>query len=565
MIISKNVYYICGVINITFVYMFVRIKTTGKNQYLQIVQNHREGSKVKQQILGTLGRVDQVAGSKDIDSLISKLSRFSKEALMVISGQSQIQATTYSIGPALIFERLWKELELPAIIHSLSDQKRYTFDSERAVFLTVLHRLFVSGSDRQCERWKETQHVVGADSLSLHHLYRTMRFLGTRIEDQLAKTPFINRCIKDVIEEKLFERRADLFIGLSMVFFDTTSIYFEGNGGQEIGLLGHSKDHRPVLNQMVVGVVLTDKGDPICCELWPGNTSDVNSLIPIVDRMRIRFGITRFCIVADRGMIREETIAKLEKREISYILGTRMRLVKIIREEVLSRAGRFEEVRLDDDSDDLDPLKVKEVWVDQTRYIVCKNERQARKDVATREAILEALEEKLQLGAKSLIGNKGFKKYLTVKRNSVVINKKKIEEEKRFDGKWVLTTNTDLPADEVALQYKELWRVEQVFRDMKSILETRPIFHRLDATIKGHVFCSFLALVLRKELDRRLEAAGLKLEWDDIKRDLSELREVVLDEAKNRKIAIRTAPQGVCAHIFKAVGVALPQTIREVA
>jgi transposase len=241
-------------------------------------------------------------------------------------------------------------------------------------------------------------------------------------------------------------------------------------------------------------------------------------------------------------MISEETIAKLEKREISYILGTRMRLVKIIREEVLSRAGRFEEVRLDDDSDDLDPLKVKEVWVDQTRYIVCKNERQARKDVATREAILEALGEKLQLGAKSLIGNKGFKKYLTVKRNSVVINKKKIEEEKRFDGKWVLTTNTDLPADEVALQYKELWRVEQVFRDMKSILETRPIFHRLDATIKGHVFCSFLALVLRKELDRRLEAAGLKLEWDDIKRDLSELREVVLDEAKNRKIAIRTAP-----------------------
>ena len=201
--------------------MFVRIKTTGKNQYLQIVQNYREGSKVKQQILGTLGRVDQVAGTKDIDGLISKLGRYSKEALMVITGQSQIQAQTFSVGPALVFERLWNELELPTIINKLLEKHKYSFDIERAIFLTVLHRLFVSGSDRQCDRWKEGQHVEGADSLSLHHLYRAMRFLGKEIDDQLGKTTFANRCIKDVIEEKLFERRADLFTGLSMVFYTT--------------------------------------------------------------------------------------------------------------------------------------------------------------------------------------------------------------------------------------------------------------------------------------------------------------------------------------------------------
>ena len=545
--------------------MFVRIKTTGKNQYLQIVQNYREGSKVKQQILGTLGRVDRIVGTKDIDSLISKLGRYSKEALMVITGQSQIQALTYSIGPALVFDRLWNELEIPTIIHKLIDKRKYRFNIERAIFLTVLHRLFVSGSDRQCERWKETQRVEGADSLSLHHLYRAMRFLGADVDDQLGKTPFANRCIKDIIEEKLFERRADLFTGLSMVFFDTTSIYFEGDGGEETGSLGHSKDHRPDLHQMIVGVVLNERGDPICCELWPGNTDDVSSLIPVVDRMRVRFGITGFCVVADRGMISAKTMEKLEKRKISYILGARMRKVKIIRNEVLSRPGRFEEVRVEDEWDDLDPLKVKEVWVDEKRYIVCKNERQARKDEATRNAILESLEEKLQSGAKSLIGNKGFKKYLAVKKNSVTIDKKKIEEEKRFDGKWVLTTSTNLKAADVALQYKELWRVEQVFRDMKSILDTRPVYHQLDETIKGHVFCSFLALVLRKELDKRLEAIGLDLEWNDVKRDLLSLQEVVLDEAKNRKVAIRTAPQGTCSGIFSAVGVALPHTIREIA
>jgi len=560
---SNNKHYICGVLII--VVMFVRIKTTGKNQYLQIVENHREGTKVKQHILGTLGRVDQIVGTKEIDGLIAKLSRYSLEALMVITGQSEIQAYSSSIGGALIFERLWNELQIPSIIHKLIEKRKFTFDIERAIFLTVLHRLFESGSDRQCERWKNTQQLSGKDDLSLHHLYRAMYFLGEETGDQLGRTPFANRCIKDVIEEKLFERRIDLFSGLSMVFFDTTSIYFEGDGGEETGSLGHSKDHRPDLHQMIVGALLNENGEPICCELWPGNTADVSSLIPIVDRMRVRFGISEFCIVADRGMISEKTIAQLKKRKINYILGVRMRKMKLIREEILSRAGRFEEVRFDVDEEEHDPLKVKEVWFDDKRYIICKNERQARKDEATRGAIIESLEEKLQSGAKTLIGNKGFKKYLAVKRNSVTINKAKIEEEKRFDGKWVLTTSTDLPASEVALQYKELWQVEQVFRDMKSILDTRPIYHQLDETIKGHVFCSFLALVLRKELEKRLEASNLCIEWNDIKRDLSALQEVVLEESNNRKIAIRTAPQGTCTSIFRAVGIALPPTIRQIA
>ena len=553
--------YICGVLIITL--MFVRIKTSGKHQYLQIVKNVREGTKVKQHILGTLGRTDQLAGTGDIESLIEKLSRYSDQAMMVLHGKSHFQASTFSIGPALIFERLWNKLALPQIIQDLVRNRKYSFEVERAIFLTVLHRLFVSGSDRQCDRWRNSQRIEQTENLSLQHLYRAMRFLGEDIEDQLGKTPFADRCIKDVIEEKLFERRANLFSGLSMVFFDTTSIYFEGDGGEQLGSLGHSKDHRPDLHQMIVGVILNESGEPISCEFWPGNTADVSSLIPVVDRMRVRFGVGSFCIVADRGMISEDTITKLEKRNISYILGARMRKQKVIRDEVLTRAGRFQEVRLDEDDSEHDPLKVKEVRVDNQRYIICRNNRQARKDEATRTAILESLEEQLQSGAKKLIGNKGFRKYLSVKRNAVTIDKKKVEEEKRYDGKWVLRTNTDLSSSDVALQYKELWRVEYVFRDMKSILETRPIYHQLDETIKGHVFCSFLALLLRKELDKRLEAHNLDIEWNDIKRDLLSLQEVVIKETQNRKVVIRTSPQGVCSSIFKAVGVALPPTIRE--
>lgn len=162
------------------------------------------------------------------------------------------------------------------------------------------------------------------------------------------------------------------------------------------------------------------------------------------------------------------------------------------------------------------------------------------------------------------MGNKGYRKYLKLDRDSVAVDEKKIEEEARFDGKWVLKTNTSLTAEQVALRYKELWQVEQVFRDMKSILETRPIYHQRDETIRGHVFCSFLSLVLRKELDRRLEKAGHCFEWADIKRDLKALQEITIDD-NGKTLMLRSECLGTCGKVFQAVGVAIPPVIREVA
>jgi transposase len=215
-------------------------------------------------------------------------------------------------------------------------------------------------------------------------------------------------------------------------------------------------------------------------------------------------------------------------------------------------------------SKDPSPLKVKQVIHDDTRYIVCVNSRQARKDAAGREAIVSALKEQLKKGAKSLIGNKGYRRYLKMNKNSARIDTDKVKSESRFDGKWVLTTNTDLSAEKVALKYKELWQVERVFRDVKTLLETRPVFHQCDENIRGHVFCSFLALVLRKELERRLNHAGHVFEWSDIKQDLKALQTVTMEE-NGKRFAIRTECQGNCGKIFQAVGVALPPTIREIA
>jgi transposase len=544
--------------------MFARIKNSGQHQYLQIVENRREGKKTIQRVISTLGRMDQIQAKGDIETLVRSLSRFSEKVLLVLSGKGEVHASAKKIGPALIFDRLWKGLEIGKVLrYHLSDRK-FEFDVERAVFLTVLHRLFVSGSDRYCDRWHRDYMITGVDGLSLHHFYRAMAFLGEELEDQEGKTPFAPRCIKDRIEEDMFQIRRDLFTGLDVVFFDTTSIYFEGAGGQTIGRLGHSKDHRPDLHQMVVGVVLDNNGHPLCCEMWPGNTADVKSLIPVIERIRSRFHIGQFCIVSDRGMISDETMAFLEKENISYILGARLRRVKEIREKVLSRAGRYREVYPEGiKSKDPSPLKVKEVLIDDRRYLVCLNEKQARKDAADRQAILKALEEKIKTNPKSLVGNKGYRKYLSLDRETVSINQQKIREEERFDGKWVLKTNTHLTPEQVALKYKELWQVEYVFRDMKSILDTRPIFHKRDETIRGHVFCSFLALVLRKELDRQIEKAGHCLEWAAIKQDLKALQEIIIED-RGKTLAVRSECQGTCGKVFQSVGIAIPPTIREI-
>ena len=545
--------------------MFARVKKSGKYQYLQIVENNKVKGKVKQRVIATIGRLDHMQEKGRVETLIRSLSRYSEKAMLILTGHSDPDAVTIKIGPALIFERLWEQTGIKKALQKLLQGRKFEFDVERAIFLTVLHRLMSSGSDRYCERWRKDYTIAGTEHLELHHFYRAMGFLGQPLSDQTGACDFAPRCNKDLIEEDVFRMWRDLFTGLELVFFDTTSLYFEGEGGESLGKRGFSKDHRPDLKQMVVGVVINDEGRPICCEMWPGNTTDVSTLVTICEQMRQRFDIQRFCIVADRGMISAANLNYLEEQdEIAYILGTRMRKDKEVQQQVLTCGGRYKEVHpIGTKAKDPSPLKVKEVRHMDRRYIVCLNQRQAAKDRLTREAIIEALEEKIPKGPKTLVGNKGYRKYVKLEKNSASIDFEKVKNDARFDGKWVLRTNTQLAADKVALKYKELWQVERVFRDVKSMLETRPIFHKCDDTIRGHVFCSFLALVLRKELERHLEKAGHVFEWSHIKQDLQALQETHIEENGNR-LAVRSKTQGVCGKLFQAVGVAMPPTIREI-
>jgi len=550
--------------------MCFRVKRSGPRQYLQIVENFRHQGSVRQRVLTTLGRLDELQQSGQLDGLLASGARFAEHVLLLTaqrSGQVPV-LTTRRLGPTLIFERLWQETGCQQVLRELLQQRRFNFDVERAVFLTVLHRLCASGSDRAAQRWKEDYHIDGAEQLDLHHLYRALAWLGEELSEdpEQDRLNLVPRCTKDVIEEQLFARRRDLFSGLDLVFFDTTSLYFEGEGGETLGQQGHSKDHRPDLHPMIVGVVLDGAGRPLSCELWPGNTADVTTLVPVVTRLGRRFGIYQACIVADRGMICNETVALLEETEQPYILGARMRQQKEVREQVLADQGRFRVVQGQrQGSDDPAPLKVKEVFVEERRYVVCVNVEQAEHDRRQRAEIVQSLREQLRQGDKALVGNKGYRRYLKVEGGRhFEIDEAKIAAEARYDGTWVLRTNTALPAAEVALQYKKLWMVEQWFRSCKALLETRPLFHPRDETIRGHVFCSFLALVLRQELQTRLAARGFRFEWADILRDLERVQAVhVTQESKHYLLGSEL--ENTAGRVFQSVGVAVPPTVQEIA
>src|ERR687894_2934769 len=550
--------------------MFVREKRINGYTYLYLVETVREDGRTKQRIIKNLGRKEAVTASGALERLASSVARYAERAVVL----SQIEAgnpeglACKRIGAPLLFGRLWEETGCRAVIEDLLSGRAFEFAVERAVFATVLHRIMVSGSDRACEKWLGDYDIPGVDGLALHHLYRAKAWLGEELpaDQQAGATPFAPRTVKDLAEERLFARRRDLFAELSVVFLDTTSLSFAGEGGGTLGQRGDSKGHRPDLLQMILRVVVDAEGHPVCSEMWPGNTPDVRALVPVVDRLRGRFAIGRVCVVADRGMLSASTIAALEERGLEYVLGARERTDTLVRQVVLADRRPFTPLRIPRAAGEETPLWVKEVTAEGRRYVVCRNEAEAEKEAAERRAVVEALDRQLRRGDKAPIGNSAFRRYLrrAGKGQAFEIDPGKLADEARYDGVFVLRTNARISPLRAVLRYRDLLQVEDLFRTAKALMRTRPIHHSSDAAIRGHVFCSFLALVLRKELDARCRKAGFRPEWGDVLLDLDRLQEVKLTKG-GQQITLRTPATGTAGPLFKAAGIALPPSIRDAA
>jgi hypothetical protein len=542
--------------------MFVRVKKIGGYEYLYLVENAREGGRHVQRVIKALGRRDEVEASGLLDGLIASAARHSRRSIVLSSFYrgELAELRRHSIGPDLVFGHLWRETGCQAVLRQNLARRGFGFDVERAIYLTVLHRLMVSGSDRHANTWQQTLEIPGVGDLTLNHAYKAMAWLGEQIGGSGSGQ---TRHCTDAIEEALYQHRKSLFGTLSVAFFDTTSLYFEGHGGAMLGRRGHSKDFRAQLPQVVLGIVLDERDRPIASFLWPGNTADVTALLPVVERLRSRFGVERACIVADRGMISTATIAALEAQKIDYILGARERSTKEVRETVLHDDGAAVPLTIPRQKGETD-LAVKEVKVLGRRYIVCRNAEEARKDAETRAKLLAGLRRKLAEGGKGLVANTGYRRFLAAPEgDGFAIDPAKVEADAQFDGVFVLRTSLTLAALAVVLRYRNLLAVEQSFLAAKALLATRPIFHRTDAAIRGHIFCTFLALVLRKELLDRLAARGGTMpEWQCIIDDLIDLSTVEVEQ-DGRRALLRTAPRPSIDPICRAIGLTLPPVYQE--
>ena len=528
--------------------MFFRAKKSGPrdnpHHYLQIVESYRDGQSVRQRVIATVGRLDHLKASGQIDSLVKSLARFS-ETLRVFSAARDPRIATCkakSWGPSLIFDRLWQQQGLPDLIGLLASGRKFHFDLERAVFALSLQRLCEPGSDLQGSQWLHTMECPGFDKLELQHLYRTNGFLHD---------------IRHDLEEQLYFRDLNLFNQqLDLIFLDTTSTYVYRDEESEYRKRGYSRDRRGDLPQFVLCVAVNAEGWPVAWEVFPGNTADIEAFEQVIAKLRERFRIDRVIVVADRGMISKRAIKLLtdhEEASFDYILGCRMRRQKEVSEEILSRGGRYQEVAPN--------LMVKDVGVRENRYVVCLNPEEATKDAATRDAILNKLQDIIsRKGAKAVVSNKGYARFLKVRKGGITINQEAVEADRRFDGKFVLRTNTNLPASEVAKTYKGLWRVERTFRKEKSTLEVRPIFHHRDDTSIGHIVASFLALRLEVDLQARLEKKAIETSWQDLIRDLSRLQAVRMS-LDGSDYLIRTDFEGCAYHAFKATGVRPPSRV----
>ena len=519
--------------------MFVRLqacrnKDGSTRYYLHLLRSRRVNGRTRQEFICTLGRLDVLRAEGGLDRLIAGLVRYSERQWVQMQALAGGWDRVY--GPVLVFRRLWEHLGLAEQMAHLQEGTEAQFPIDEAAFAMVLHRLLDPGSKRATYHWmKGKVYRPQFQAVELHHLYRAL--------DHLVRG-------KKAVEEALFARNRDLFsLQVDLVLFDTTLVHFEGQGPEGLATQARPGNY-PECVKVLLGLVMTADGFPVAHHVFPGNTADINAFQVALKDLKQRFSIRRVIIVADRGVVSEAVIEGLEQEKMGYILGMRLRKNNEVRREVLSRPGRYHEVA--------DNLEVKEVWVGERRYVVCHNGEEEVRDRRRREEIIERTRQDLEKkGPQAFVVPRGLRRFVELRGGELALKETAIRDEARYDGKWVLRTNSDLPAAEVASAYKGLWQIEHAFRELKSGLEIRPIFLRTEDHVRGHIMVCFLALVMEAALQRSLREQGASGSYREVLSDLEEVRAVEL-KANGKSWLVRTELPEKAFQAFKAVGLRPP-------
>ena len=522
-------------------------------RYIQLAHNQwdPQAGCAKAKVLFNFGREEEVDGEA-LKRLVKSINRFlgPEEILRHETGRTATLLkfiTSRPLGGAWLLDRLWEELGIKGVLEALLKKRQYKTPVERALFAMAANRALDPLSKRGVEEWvKEDVVISGVEEIPLQQLYRAMDFL---LENEAE------------LQRQVYSSVANLLnLEVDILYFDTTSTYFETEDEDEdedggLRRRGYSKDHRPDLPQAVIGLAVTRDGIPVRCWVWPGNTADI-SVVEQVKKDLVGWKLGRVITVLDRGFNSKDNLRYLRRAGGHYIAGEKLRSGKAKTAEALSAPGRYQTVR--------DNLEVKEIVVGngeaRERYILVRNPEEAARDKARREKIIKELEEQLPhmkshvKAVCELMAQPVYGRYLKLDSRSLPkIDRAKIREEEKLDGKYLLRTSDDtLSAEDVALGYKQLLLVEDAFRTLKSRLDLRPVYHRLEDRIRAHVLLCWLALLMIRIAENRTGQT-----WSSLRATLQRMH---LGEFSGTagQVRQRTDTTPAQEQIFKALAVKEP-------
>jgi hypothetical protein len=515
-------------------------------RYVALAHNRRVDGRIKPDVLMNLGRVDQVdvTGLRRLAASITKhfgdgdgLSDATEAGLAAGAAALEV-IDARPIGATWLLDGLWQRLDVGTAVRAATDARRFTTNMERVLFALVANRAVAPMSKLSAAEWVcQDAAIAGLPMMDDDHAYRAMDLL-------------VDADTQGRVQESVFFAVANLLnLEVDLLFFDTTSTYFERDD-EEDGLeafrrFGHSKDHRGDLPQIVIGLAVTKEGIPVRCWCWPGNSNDQQVLAEVKDDLR-NWKLGRVITVVDRGFSSADNLAYLRRAGGHYIAGMRMRDGNPLVEQVLSRPGRYQQVN--------DNLRVKEVRLDghDTRFVICHNPDQADRDAQQRDdAITRIQAELIRIADQrardaqrprqdktrtkneaahvraecALRDHPTLGRWLTQQPTGrLKMNTAKVKAEARLDGKYLIaTSDPQISAEDVALGYKNLLEAERGFRDLKTTLLLRPVFHRLEHRIRAHVLICWLALLLTRVAER-----GSSQTWRNINRQLGRIIQVTL-------------------------------------
>jgi transposase len=529
--------------------MYVRLTYSKKAKHptLQIVQGVRQGSKVKQNIIASLGVIksqnDLVKLHKFAQNLIQRLEKEGLPIEKTINIQSLTHKKTVYDGFGAVVDKLMNLTGLAGVI----EQGKQSFSLLEVLKLIITQRFDLPSSKL---RTYERQEEHGFQGIDLQHIYRAMDAIlpfGDELQKQAHRVASANS-----IEP------------MDCFFFDVTTLYFESVEQDDFRNFGFSKDQKFHVTQIVLALVANADGVPIAYDTFAGNMAETKTLIPVLDALRSRFSIKNTIVVCDRGMASQTNIQALQNAGFHFVIATKLR--SISKETKINDLSTY--TPLPHQQNLLDEEKVLVRTMEHPQYkdttlIATYSPLRARKDAEDRQRTLENLFKKLghnsqESSVKHVISNSAYKKYISVKEGSTIsLNENAIHEDASWDGYHgiAVSNNAQLSVEEALVRYKGLWQIEEAFRVAKYTLQTRPIFHWTAPRIKSHVLICFLALFLERFLELRLKQANILLTPDRIRHALSGVHTTYFEAGTNDEGFMPSKLPEDAENIFRVLGI----------